>query len=368
MEGGKNMKAAIVVEAGKTPIYGEFREPMPASGEVLVTVSAAALSNVVKSRASGTHYSSSEELPFIVGIDGVGRLDNGCRVYFVLPRAPYGSMSEKTVVRQSQSVSLPDDLDDVTAAAIANPGMSSWAALKARAKLTTGETVLVNGATGTAGRLAVQIAKYLGAGKVVATGRDTEALKALPALGADVTIPLGDVGDAFEDALKQQFGGDGIDVVLDYLCGPSAERVIIAGAKAGKEARPIRFVHIGSVSAPTIALPSAALRSSAVTLMGSGIGSIPVDGLVQSIGELMQAATPGGFEIATRTFPLCEVELVWAGGSSMPRTVFEIASGRLPVTTSRTSALAGVQQGASIAPLLFPEESLREGRRAHISI
>jgi NADPH:quinone reductase-like Zn-dependent oxidoreductase len=254
----------------------------------------------------------------------VGRLDDGRRVYFALPQAPFGSMSERTVIRPSQCVSLPDDLDDVTAAAIANPGMSAWAALKERAGFAAGETVLVNGATGTAGRLAVQIAKYMGAGKVVATGRNAETVKALSVLGADVTIPLGDSGDAFEDALNEQFGGDGIDVVLDYLWGQSAERVIIAGAKAGKDAVPIRFVHIGSVSAPNITLPSAALRSSAFTLMGSGIGSIPADRMVKAIGELMQAVVPGGFEIATRTFPLCEVERVWAEPAGIPRTVFQM--------------------------------------------
>ncbi|MFZ0038525.1 MAG: zinc-binding alcohol dehydrogenase family protein [Candidatus Acidiferrales bacterium] len=318
------MKAAIVVEAGKLPIYGDFREPVPADREVLVAVKAAALSHVVKSRASGKHYSSSGQLPFVVGIDGVGDLDDGRRVYFVLPRAPFGSMSEKTIVQPSQCVSLPDDLDDVTAAAIANPGMSAWAAFKERAKLAPGETVLVNGATGTAGRLAVQIAKYMGARKVVATGRNADALKALSALGADVTIPLGDSGDAFEDALQEQFGGDGIDVVLDYLWGQSAERIIIAGAKAGKDAVPIRFVHIGAVSAPNITLPSAALRSSAITLMGSGIGSIPVDSMVKSIGELMQATVPGGFKIATKIFPLSEVENVWGAASTMPRAVFRM--------------------------------------------
>ncbi len=318
------MKAAIVVKAGKSPIYGDFKEPVPANGEVLVTMKAAALSHVVKSRASGTHYSSSGQLPFVVGIDGVGRIDDGRRVYFVLPSAPFGSMSEKTVVLPSHCVSLPDDLDDVTAAAVANPGMSAWAAFKERAKLKAGENVLVNGATGTAGRLAIQIAKYMGARKVVATGRNAEALKALSALGADVTIPLGDVGNAYEDALQEQFGGDGIDVVLDYLWGQSAERIIIAGAKAGKDAVPIRFVHIGAVSGLNITLPSAALRSSAITLMGSGIGSIPVDSMVRSIGELMQAAVSGGFEIATKTFPLSEVERVWAAASGMPRIVFRV--------------------------------------------
>jgi NADPH:quinone reductase-like Zn-dependent oxidoreductase len=318
------MKAAIVVEAGKTPIYGDFEEPVPANGEVQVTVRAAALSNLVKSRASGTHYSSSGQVPFVVGIDGVGRLVDGRRVYFVLPRAPFGSMAERAVIRLSQCVPLPDNLDDVTAAAIANPGMSSWAAFKERAKLTAGESVLINGATGTAGRLAVQIAKYMGARRVVATGRNAEALNTLSRLGADVTIPLGDAGEGFEDALKEQFGGDGIDVVLDYLWGQSAERIIIAGAKAGQDAVPIRFVQIGSVSAPNIALPSAALRSSAITLMGSGIGSIPVDRLVQSIRELMEATVSGGFEIATQTFALSEVEHVWAATSGMPRTVFQM--------------------------------------------
>jgi NADPH:quinone reductase-like Zn-dependent oxidoreductase len=319
------MKAAIVVEAGKTPVYGDFSEPAPADGEVLVKVSAAALSNVVRSRASGTHYSSSHQFPFIIGIDGVGHLDNGRRVYFALPKAPFGSMAEKTVVRSSQCISLPDKLDDVTAAAIANPGMSAWAALKERARLTTGETVLVNGATGAAGRLAVQIAKYMGARKVVATGRNTEALKALAALGADVTIPLGDCGDEFEDALQEQFRGDGIDIVLDYLWGQSAERIIIGGAKAGKEAVPIRFVHIGAVSGPDITLPSAALRSSAITLMGSGIGSIPVERMVKSIDDLMNATVAGGFAIETKTFPLSAVENVWATAGSTPRIVFEIA-------------------------------------------
>jgi NADPH:quinone reductase-like Zn-dependent oxidoreductase len=317
------MKAAIVVEAGKTPVYDHFKEPVPAADEVRVTVSAAALSPVARSRASGMHYSSSGNVPFVVGIDGVGRLDDGRRVYFVLPKAPFGSMSEQTVVPFSQCVALPDELDDVTAAAVANPGMSSWAALRERAKLAAGEIVLVNGATGTAGRLAVQIAKYMGAKRVIATGRNMEALKELTALGADVTIPLGSTDDEFEDALQEQFHG-GIDVVLDYLWGGSAERLIIAGAKAGKETVPIRFVHIGSASASNITLPSAALRSSAIELMGSGIGSISVERLVRSVEDLMQAAVPAGFAIATKTFPLSDVETVWGAAANIPRPVFRI--------------------------------------------
>jgi hypothetical protein len=126
-----------------------------------------------------------------------------------------------------------------------------------------------------------------------------------------------------EGALKEQFSG-GIDVVLDYLWGQSAERILIAGAKAGKETVPIRFVQIGSIAAENITLPAAALRSSAIAMMGSGIGSVPVDRLLKSIDEVMQASLPGGFEIATKTFPISEVKSVWDAKESMPRIVFQI--------------------------------------------
>jgi NADPH:quinone reductase-like Zn-dependent oxidoreductase len=291
------MKAAVVLEAGRTPVYSDFNEPEPAAGESRIAVAAAATGQVVKSRASGSHYSSSGQFPFVVGIDGVGRLDDGSRVYFVMPRAPYGSMGERTVAAAARCLALPDELDDVTAAAIANPGISSWAAYTERAKLKAGETVLVNGATGAAGRLAVQIARHLGARKVIATGRNLEALKSVAALGADVTIPLADDEATLEERFSQEFA-QGVDVVLDYLWGKSAERLIVAGAKVGAEAVPIRFVQIGAVSAADITLPSAALRSSAIVLMGSGIGSVPFDRLIQAIDGVLRATRRAGFKIA----------------------------------------------------------------------
>jgi NADPH:quinone reductase-like Zn-dependent oxidoreductase len=315
------MKAAIVRGAGETPVYGDFSEPAPSSGENRIQVTASALSPVVKSRASGAHYSSQGQFPFIVGIDGVGRLDDGSRVYFVLPTAPYGGMAEQTVASATHCLRLPDDLDDVTAAAIANPGLSSWAALTERARLKPGETVLVNGATGTAGRLAVQIAKYLGAKKVIATGRNAAALQSLESLGADVTLALQQDEAALEDRLKQQFA-EGVDVVLDYLWGDSAERLLIAAAKAAPEAKPIRFVQIGSASGQEIKLPSAVLRSSAIVLMGSGVGSIAFDRIVQAIDGLLKATVPGGFKIATKPVPLSYVEKAWPEDDSAWRTVF----------------------------------------------
>ena len=204
---------------------------------------------------------------------------------------------------------------------MANPGMSGWAALVERAGLRPGETVLVNGATGSAGGLAVQIAKYLGAGKVIATGRDESALEELRAMGADVVMRLGDEG--FEAALLKEFAG-GIGVVIDYLWGKSARSIIVAIAQAVEDGRAVRFVHVGAASREeNIELPGAALRSSAIQLMGSGVKSVPFGRLLESVRRVFEAAGPAGLRIQTRTAPLQEIEANW-NSAGKPRVVFEI--------------------------------------------
>jgi NADPH:quinone reductase-like Zn-dependent oxidoreductase len=317
-----DMKAAIVTGAGKAPVYADFEAPAAARGEALIEVTAAALSHVTKARAAGTHYSSDGVYPFVVGLDGVGRWQDGKRVFFLLPRAPFGGMAERTVVNASHCVALPDGLDDVMAAAIANPGMSSWAALKERAKLMPGENVLVNGATGSSGRLAVQIARHLGAKKIIATGRDSGVLNSLKALGADVIISLRQDGEALVAAFEKQFGGDGVDVVLDYLWGPSAERLLGAAARYGKADVPIRFVQIGSIGGQTIPLAATTIRSSPLQLIGSGLGSVPFDRMCDAIAELFQATVAQRFQIACKTVPLADIASHWAMDSTAARTVF----------------------------------------------
>jgi NADPH:quinone reductase-like Zn-dependent oxidoreductase len=316
------MKAAIVRAAGQAPVYGDFAEPMAGPGEHRITVAAAALSPLARARAAGAHYSVSGAFPAVVGVDGVGRLDDGRRVYFLLPRAPWGAMAEFTVAPTAQIAPLPDGLDDVTAAAIANPGMSSWAALKERAKLAAGETVLINGATGSAGRLAVQIARHLGAKKVIATGRNVEALQAL---GADATIALVDDETALEDSFKL-YVAEGIDVVVDYLWGKSAERLLAAAAKVLPDGAPLRYVEVGAASGPNITLPGAVLRSKTIALMGSGLGSVPLDRLAVDIGELLQAAATSGFAIPAKAVSLSDVDRAWGEGASAGRIVLTIGA------------------------------------------
>jgi NADPH:quinone reductase-like Zn-dependent oxidoreductase len=323
------MKAAIVAAIGQSPVLGEFVRPTPAVGQALVSVSAAALSAFSKSRSTGAHYSAECGFPAVAGAEGVGTLEDGRRVYFVLPEAPHGALAEACLVAPDRCVDVPDGLDDVTAAAIANPGMSAWAALVERAKLKPGETVLVNGATGSAGRMAVFLARHLGAGRVIATGRNAQELETLKSSGADVVIPFRLDQDAqagakaYEGALAVEFA-QGIDVVIDYLWGQSAKTIIVAVAKNEEDGRPVRFVHVGSAGGEdAIQLPGAALRSSAIQLMGSGLKSVPFDLLLNAVRQVFEVAVVAGLNLPVRVMPLAEIEQAWQAPGS-PRVVISL--------------------------------------------
>ncbi|HHT8830409.1 TPA: quinone oxidoreductase family protein [Burkholderia cenocepacia] len=315
------MKAAVVAGVGQRPVYTEFEPPSAMPGHSLIDVTASALSRIAQGRAAGTHYSSVGAYPFVVGVDGVGRLDDGRRVYFFGAPAPFGAMAERTIAPDMQCVPLPDALDDVTAAAIAIPGMSSWAALTERARFVAGETVLVNGATGTSGRLAVRIAKHLGAAKVIATGRNAAALQALLSAGADAVVSLQQDDVHLARALEPHFRA-GVDVVLDYLWGASAQTLLVVAAKATPGGRRLRFVEIGSISGADVLLPGAVLRATAIELMGSGLGSVPLPRLLASVRGVFEAAGEAGLAIDTRTVPLSAVGEYWSDTSSVVRPVF----------------------------------------------
>ncbi|ATY02162.1 quinone oxidoreductase family protein [Klebsiella aerogenes] len=314
------MKAAVVFDLNDGPIWADFTEPQPAAGYTLIDVRAAAISHVVKGRASGRHYSFDGTLPFVVGIDGVGMTSDGQRVYFAFPSAPFGSMAQRAPVALQNCLPLPDALDDISAAAMANPGMSAWAALVKRAQFQAGETVLINGATGSAGQLAVQIARYLGAKKIIATGRNAQALTAL---AADECINL----TADEQTLNAQFAAASagqIDVVVDYLWGRSAELLLPILAKYTPGDKPVRYVQVGSLAGADIGLNGAVLRAAPLQLMGSGIGSLSMPQLLAATGEMLQAAVPGHFTIATTPLPLRDVAAAWPRDNSQKRTVFTL--------------------------------------------
>ena len=219
--------------------------------------------------ASGEHYGSQGTLPMIPGIDGTGRAPDGARVYFGGVRSPYGSMAQRAAA--GVVLPLPDGLDEVTAAAIVNPGVGAWLALTRRAALQPGETVLVLGATGVSGRIAVALAARMGAGRVIAAGRNRAVLDQLP---ATVTVALGGPGDAA--ALAEAAGQDGIHVIVDYLWGQPTEAAIAAITRRGlaHAAPQVRLVEVGQMAGPVIALPADVLRSSGLEVLGSGPGTI----------------------------------------------------------------------------------------------
>jgi NADPH:quinone reductase-like Zn-dependent oxidoreductase len=319
------MHAAVVHAFDAPPRYTTFADPIAAEGEKLVSVSAAGLHPIVKALAKGTHYGSSGELPFVAGLDGVGKLEDGTRVFFGIARSPFGTFAERSLAASWMCLPLPDAIDDVTAAGIANPAMSSWAALTSRAKFVAGESVLILGATGVAGQLAVQVAKRLGARRVTAAGRNPQALQKLKALGADSVISLDQDQAPLVSALRTEIAEAGVDVVLDYVWGQPAESVLQAIAQKGlrKPSSRIRFIQIGESAGKTISLPAATLRSSGLELLGSGFGSASLDQIRQSLTEFFQVAAREPFQFHTKAAPLREIETLWNHAEEGTRLVFQ---------------------------------------------
>lgn len=307
------MKAAVLHTLGQPPRCEDFAEPQAVEGEVLVRVKAASLKNVDRMMASGSHYDRLPDLPCVCGVDGVGLLDDGTRVFCGGARRPYGMMAERTVVSKAWCLPVPEQVDDVTAAALPNPALSAWLALVWRAQLRPAETVLILGATGVAGQLAVQIAKHFGAERVVAAGRNRRVLATLRDLGADATIALDLSDQELTAAFIREAGPKGFDVVLDYVWGHPTE-VLLEGLTRHDvkiAASRVRLVEIGEMAGPTIALSAAALRSSGLELYGSGGGSVPHQAIFEAFPQLWALAISGKLRIKTEPVPLAEVESAW---------------------------------------------------------
>ena len=309
------MNAAVVNNFGEAPRLAEFPEPVPGDGEVVVTVLAAALKPLDKQLASGRHYASqSRKPPYVCGTDGAGRLEDGSRVLFVMPRWPYGAMAERTVAPRHLCFPLEDQVDDSTAAGVFNPGLSAWASLAWRAKMAAGETVLVLGATGVTGQLAVQTARLLGAGRVIAAGRNQQVLNSLRQMGADAVIQLDAPGEDLTEAFARAAAPSGFDVIVDYLWGRPTEALLAAITRrdfaAGSSA--VRLVQVGESAGPSISLPAAALRSSRLEILGAGTGSAsPPEMWAVALRELMARVAAGEVRIATRQVALRDIEKEW---------------------------------------------------------
>lgn len=316
------MKAAVLYRSGEIPQYADFAEPTPSDYEQVIEVKAASIKNLDKIRAKGAHYDKHENYPVIVGVDGVGLLADGTRVY---AGSATGMMSEKALINKHWYVPIPDELDNVTAAAIPNPAISAWLSLVYKGKLKAGDTVLILGATGITGKLAVQIARHLGAGKIIAIGRNQQALDSL---GTDVSISLNQSDDEIKQTIKAEAEKTPFHVVIDYLWGKPAELLLTTLAGHDLNAtvdHTTRYVQVGEMAGSAISLPAAILRSTAIELTGAGGGSISkeVIGKIQTeiLPEVFKLAAEGKLSIDTLAIPLKNVAEAWQQDAQGKRVV-----------------------------------------------
>jgi NADPH2:quinone reductase len=309
------MNAAVLHTLGEIPRFQPFDEPVPSGEEVIVHVRAAALKPIEKQLASGSHYgSSSQSLPSVCGTDGAGYVEGIGRVLFVKPRPPYAAMGDRTVVARSLCFPIPHEVDDCTAAAVFNPGLSAWASLAWRAKVVTGETVLILGATGVTGKLAIQTAKLLGAGRVVAAGRNEQVLRTLHHLGADATIQIEASQQDLMEAFAHEAAAKPFDVIIDYLWAQPTEALLAALTRADlmPASGRVRLVQVGESAGPAISLPAATLRSSRLEILGAGSGSAPPASMWgPAYQQLMTQVAAGKLRIDVELIPLADIQAAW---------------------------------------------------------
>lgn len=265
------MKAAVLNKLGTSPQYQDFDEPIIEENQLLVNVKFSSIKNLDKLRASGTHYASYKETPVIVGFDGVGELENGDLVY---AQGLTGMLAEKAVIDKRKYTILPNGIDCVSASALPNAVMGSALALE-KGGMKTGYNVLINGATGVTGKLAVQLAKYYNASKIIITGRNQLVLDELHKLGADVSINLTDKEDQIIENLSELHQLQPVDLIIDYLWGRPVELIIKSlNSYGATDAHKTTLVTVGDMAGKSINLESGFLRSNNFSIIGSGLGSL----------------------------------------------------------------------------------------------
>ena len=307
------MRAAVITTPATPPVCADFPEPEPLPGREPLGLVGAGLHQAVRGLAAGRHYGSEHAYPLVPGVDAVARTPEGRLVFTAFTRAPWGTMAERLAT--PFDVALPDGADPLAVAAGMNPGLSSWLVLTdRRAEVGALDTVLVLGATGMSGSMAVQSAFALGARRVIAAGRDPEALERLRGLGA-TTVSLAETDpDALAGALADAVADTPPTLVLDYVWGPVAEASFAALGRTGlgDDTADIAYVPIGTLAGSDAALPGALLRSRRIRVTGSGLGSVARERIVAAIPEVMARLADGTLEAPYTIYPLRRVQEAWA--------------------------------------------------------
>ncbi|MEJ7717022.1 MAG: zinc-binding alcohol dehydrogenase family protein [Thermoleophilaceae bacterium] len=314
------MRAARLDSLGETPVPAEMDEPRRGEGQALVEVAAAPVNPIDLAVASGQFYAAGDQTPYVPGLEGLGRvvegesLAPGTRVYFGAKGGlggSDGSMAERTVIDEATAIEVPEGTDDALAACFGIAGLAAWLPLEWRAELQEGETVLVLGATGAVGTIAVQAAKLLGAGRVVAAARDADALERLRPLGADAVVDLSSVDDAAE-AFRDAAEGT-VDVTLDPLWGDP----VVAALEASSPFA--RVVQIGQSAGAEATVPSAAVRGKPLAILGHTNMAAPQEVKAAAYRRMVEEAAAGRLKVEYETYPLDRVTDMWEAQAAFPR-------------------------------------------------
>ncbi|HEX4851556.1 MAG TPA: zinc-binding alcohol dehydrogenase family protein, partial [Puia sp.] len=297
---------------GEIPKCADFPDPVAAAGEQIIHVKAAVLENFDKMTAKGIQYASKKMIPVfpaVVGLGGIGTTENGHLVGFRGARPPYGSMAEKTVVRQA--LPIPEGIDPVQASALPAAVLTSYLPLRFTANLRPGETVLINGATGVSGKIAVQIARMMGAKRVVGTGRNERSLNLLRGLGADAVVDLKQPDEKIMSDIKKESADGGIDVIIDFIWGHPAELIMqsFVPEELGLPEKRIRYIHVGQKAGSNISLSGEMLRTSGLEIYGAA--NIPRERIPEAMKQVWQWIREDKFQIEIERIPLADIESAW---------------------------------------------------------
>jgi NADPH:quinone reductase-like Zn-dependent oxidoreductase len=309
------VRAALIEQIGQPPVVGEVAEPKRGPGQALVQVTAAPVNPIDLTIANGTFPGGSPEPPYVPGRECVGRvlegdkLAAGTQVWFM--SGNNGCMAEYALADEDTAIELPEGVDHALAAALGIVGLTGWLAVEWRAHLREGERVLVLGATGMVGLVAVQAARILGAGRIAAAGRDAAALEAAKAAGADAVVVLQGSVDEMRDAFEEACDGRP-NVIIDPLWGEPARAAVEAAAVTA------RHVQLGQSAGAEATLRSGSIRNKSLAILGLTVGQIPREIKATAHRKLLEHATSGALSIERETLPLDWVGEAWRRQQDSP--------------------------------------------------
>jgi NADPH:quinone reductase len=301
------MRAALLTELGRPPEPTEVDAPEPGEGEVLVEVAATPLNPIDIAVGAGRFYGGHPELPYVPGNECVGRVSGTGALVWVYGRGlgtrRDGGLSKLVAAPREALYPVPDGADPALAGAMGIAGLAGWLPVAWRAPVREGETVLVLGATGTVGLVAVQGARLLGAGRIVAAGRREAALARAREAGADAAVRLDE--DDLAAAFREACGGEGPNVVVDPLWGEPLAAALEACAQGA------RVVNVGQSAGPEATLTSAAVRGKQLEILGFRIETAGREVIEPEYRRLVEHALAGEVRVDVEEVPLEDVADAW---------------------------------------------------------